>query len=394
MRSNYKRIGDYVQQVNIRNKDLSVTSLKGININKVFMPSVANTTGTDMAKYKAVLRGQFAYNPMHVGRDEVLPIGMLEEDEAVIVSPAYTVFEVINTEQLLPEYLMMWCRRGEFDRNAWFTTDSSVRGGFSWKDFCDLELPIPSPEKQREIVREYHTVTNRIKLNEQLNQKLEETAQTIYRQWFVEFEFSDENGNPYKSSGGEMEYCEELEQEIPKGWEEVGLENMSTCLDHLRKPLSAEERSVIKGDLPYYGAMSIVDYINTYIYEGIHILVSEDGANVVDDKGRPAVQYVWGKFWVNNHAHVLQGKNDISTEFLMLALKTKNIAHLVTGAAQPKINQKNLMSIRLLKPNQKIITKFDGLTTSIFTFLRVSTEITRLLKKLTIILLSKMATIE
>ncbi len=235
MRSSYKKIGSFVKQVNIRNKDLSVTNLQGININKFFMPSVANTNGTDLSKYKVVAQKQFAFNPMHVGRDEVLPISMLEEQENVIVSPAYVVFKVKDESQLLPEYLMMWCRRPEFDRNAWFTTDSSVRGGFSWKDFCDLTLPVPTIEKQREIVREYHTIVDRIKLNEQLNQKLEETAQAIYKQWFVDFEFpmSKEHaaeigkpeleGKPYKSSGGKMVWNDELDQEIPEGWSQMPL---------------------------------------------------------------------------------------------------------------------------------------------------------------------------
>ena len=180
MRSSFKRIGLYVRQVNARNSGLSVTNLQGVSINKYFMPSVANVNGTDLSTYKVVCKDQFAFNPMHVGRDEVLPIAMLETDDPVIVSPAYAVFEIIDKQALLPEYLMMWCCRPEFDRNAWFTTDSSVRGGFSWDDFCDMLLPVPAPEKQREIVKEYHTIVNRITLNEQLNRKLEETAQAIY----------------------------------------------------------------------------------------------------------------------------------------------------------------------------------------------------------------------
>lgn len=231
MRSSYKKIGRYVQPANKRNKDMAVTNLRGININKLFMPSVANTVGVDLSKYKVVSKHQFAFNPMHVGRDEMLPISMLEADEPVIVSPAYAVFEIKDHEELDPEYLMMWCRRPEFDRNAWFTTDSSVRGGFSWSDFCEMELPVPSIEKQRDIVQEYNIIVNRIQLNEQLNQKLEETAQAIYKHWFVDFEFPitkeyaasigkpELEGKPYKSSGGEMVFCEELEQEIPNGCE-------------------------------------------------------------------------------------------------------------------------------------------------------------------------------
>jgi type I restriction enzyme S subunit len=197
MQSNYKKIGKYVKQVSARNNDLSVTGLKGININKHFMPSVANINGTDLSKYRVVSKGQFAFNPMHVGRDEILPISMLEEDDKVVVSPAYVVFEIVDKNELLPEYLMMWCRRPEFDRNAWFTTDSSVRGGFSWSDFCDMNIPVPSPDKQREIVKEYNVIVNRIKLNEHLNQKLEETAQAIYKQWFVDEQCEN---NPVKLS--------------------------------------------------------------------------------------------------------------------------------------------------------------------------------------------------
>ncbi|EOX3360794.1 restriction endonuclease subunit S [Vibrio cholerae] len=227
MRSHYKRIGDYVTLVKPKNSDGAISSLKGININKHFMPSVANVNGTDLSTYRVVKKNQFAFNPMHVGRDEVLPISMLEDDEPIIVSPAYVVFEVKDEEELLPAYLMMWCRRSEFDRNAWFMTDNSVRGGFSWADFCDMELPVPSIEKQREIVREYNVVNDRIALNEQLTQKLEDTAQAIYKQWFVDFEFPiskeyaqsigkpEQEGKPYKSSGGEMVFCEEIDKDIP-----------------------------------------------------------------------------------------------------------------------------------------------------------------------------------
>lgn len=231
MRSNYKKLGQFVQQVKNKNNanSLTVEHLRGINITKEFMPSVANVTGTDLSVYKVVEKNQFAYNPMHVGRDEILPISMLMHEDSVIVSPAYVVFEIVDTNELLPEYLMMWCRRSEFDRNVWFTTDNSVRGGFNWEDFCDLELPIPSIEKQKEIVKEYHTIVDRIQLNEQLNQKLEDTAQSIYKEWFVNFEFPDEDGKPYKSNGGEMVYCEELEMEIPNGWNVDNLENYVNC---------------------------------------------------------------------------------------------------------------------------------------------------------------------
>jgi type I restriction enzyme S subunit len=190
MRSNYKVIGDYIKQVKGKNTAHMVTAenLKGININKYFMPSVANIIGTDLSKYKIVQKNQFSCNRMHVGRDYRLPIAVSSFDYDIIVSPAYDVFEIKDITKLLPEYLMMWFLRSEFDRNSWFYTDSDVRGRLGWQDFCAMQLPIPSLEKQREIVKEYQTITDRIKLNEGLNKKLEDTAQSIYKEWFVNFE--------------------------------------------------------------------------------------------------------------------------------------------------------------------------------------------------------------
>ena len=185
---NYKRLGDYIREVDVRNEDDSITNLLGINIDKYYMPSVANVVGTDLSRYKVVEKGQFACNRMHVGRDKRLPVALSIKEDRFIVSPAYDVFEIIDKKELLPEYLMMWFSRKEFDRNTWFYTDADVRGGLNWNTFLDMQLPIPSPEKQREIVAEYNAVQRRIDLNNQLIQKLEETAQTIYKQWFVDFE--------------------------------------------------------------------------------------------------------------------------------------------------------------------------------------------------------------
>jgi len=186
MKSNYKRLGDYIKELKVRNTEEKAEQLLGININKFFMPSVANVVGTDLSVYKLVRKNQFACNRMHVGRDYRLPISMSKTDEKFIVSPAYDVFEIKDKEVLNPEFLMMWFSRREFDRNAWFYTDADVRGGLHWKALCDMQLPIPSITKQREIVKEYNVIQNRIALNQQLIQKLEETAQAIYREWFVE----------------------------------------------------------------------------------------------------------------------------------------------------------------------------------------------------------------
>ena len=183
---NYKRLGDYIREVNVRNRELEVKKPMGINIDKHFMPSVANVIGTDLSTYKLVSKMQFACNLMHVGRDEKIPMAMHIGDNPIIVSPAYFVFEVTNTDQLLPEYLMMWFRRPEFDRNAWFYTDADVRGGMGKESLLDMQLPIPSITHQREIVAEYETLTRRIRINEQMIQHLEDTAQALYRKMFVD----------------------------------------------------------------------------------------------------------------------------------------------------------------------------------------------------------------
>lgn len=181
----YKRLGDYIREVNLRNRELKVRKPMGINIDKHFMPSVANIIGTDLSAYKLVCKTQFACNLMHVGRDEKIPMAMWNDANPIIVSPAYFVFEITKTEDLLPEYLMMWFRRTEFDRNAWFYTDADVRGGMNKDALLDMRLPIPTLTRQREIVSEYETLTCRIRLNEQMIEKLEATAQALYHKTFV-----------------------------------------------------------------------------------------------------------------------------------------------------------------------------------------------------------------
>lgn len=151
----FDKIGKHVRQISNRNKDLSVTNVLGINIDKVFMPSVANTTASDLSNYKVVRKGQFATNLMHVGRDERLPIGVYTREEPAIVSPAYFTFEIIDPDELLPEFLMLIFLQPEFDRYAGFICDSSVRGNLDWERFCEVEIPVPTPEKQREYVDIY-----------------------------------------------------------------------------------------------------------------------------------------------------------------------------------------------------------------------------------------------
>ncbi len=183
-KATYKRLGDYIRQVDVRNKDLAVNTLVGLTIDKAFIPSVANTIGTDLSNYKVISKGQFACSLMQVSRDGRMPVAMYTGEKA-IMSPAYPMFEVTQPE-LMPEFLMMWFSRSEFDRQAAFYAVGGVRGSLTWEDFCDFDIPVPPIDEQRKIVAEYQAIERRIENNRRLIATLEATAQTIYRHMFVD----------------------------------------------------------------------------------------------------------------------------------------------------------------------------------------------------------------
>ena len=179
MKSNYEPLGKHIRLVDYRNSEEVTSTVLGISIDKEFIPSVANVIGTDLSRYKLISKGLFACNPMHVGRDERLPIALYEKGSPAIVSPAYFMFEIIDRDILNEEYLMMWFRRPEFDRECWFMTDGSVRGGITWDDLCRIKLPVPSYARQCEIVESYRAITDRIALKRAENDNLANTEQAI-----------------------------------------------------------------------------------------------------------------------------------------------------------------------------------------------------------------------
>lgn len=264
---------------------------------------------------------------------------------------------------------MMWFRRPEFDRYAIYHSHGSAHEYFTFENMCEVELPIPSIEQQRKIVAEYETISRRIFLNEQMITRLEETAQTLYRKMFVDG-IDKEN--------------------LSEGWRIRTLGDVAHILDYKRKPLSAEQRTLIKGKYPYFGAMSIIDYIDDYIFDGVYLLFAEDGVNVVDEDGHPNLQYVYGKFWLNNHAHIMQGNDIVSTEYLYLALKESIVIHLVTGAAQPKINQENMSTIPIIVPPQIVMQQFNQKICLIFNYKKLKETENIELIRLQSLLLAKM----
>lgn len=186
MSADYRKLGDIVELIDERNKTLESSEVLGISIDKEFMPSVANTIGTDLSNYKLLRMNTFACNPMHVGRDERLPVSLYKKDIPAIVSPAYFMFRVKDENKVMPDFLMLIFKRDDFDRNCWFRTDGSVRGGITWNDICEIELPIPDLKEQEEIVNTYNAITKRIQLKQKINENLEKTAQTIFKKTFEE----------------------------------------------------------------------------------------------------------------------------------------------------------------------------------------------------------------
>ena len=176
-----RKLGDFVQPVDVRNTDLSVTRLLGLSINKCFIESIANTIGTDFRPYKIVKKGQFAYGPVTSRNGEKITIALLEEPECII-SSSYAVFEITDTSKLLPEYLMLWFSRPEFDRYARYKSHGSVREIFDWDEMCRVELPVPPLNEQQKIVDTYNAITNRIRIKQKINENLEKTAQCLFEE--------------------------------------------------------------------------------------------------------------------------------------------------------------------------------------------------------------------
>lgn len=345
MKEGYRLLGDFIQPVDERNRDWRVDYLLGVSISKQFIPSIANIVGTDLSNYKIIRTGQFAYGPVTSRNGEKISIALLR-DKDCIISSSYTVFEVVNKNELDPEYLMLWFSRPEFDRYARYMSHGSVREIFDWDELCKVELPVPSIDKQRSIVRAYQTITERIELKRRLNDNLLATAQAVYKAWFVE----------YKPFGGNC----------PISWRVGSVDEIAEFFDSMRKPLSSLERADMARIYPYYGAVSIVDYVDDYIFDGEYLLLSEDGIYVVDDSGHPLLQHIIGKFWANNHAHILKGKAGFTEDSLYLFLSNTNMSPIVTGAAQPKINQANLKSFPITIPDSEVLDRFNSVVHPLF----------------------------
>lgn len=402
MRLNYKPIGDFIREVDKRNKGLKVKQLLGLSVTKQFIPSVANIIGTDMENYKIIRKNQFACSTMQVRRDGKMPVALLQEIDEAIISQAYPIFEVIDEQLLLPEYLMMWFTRSEFDREACFHAVGGVRGSLEWDDFLGMKLPVPSLAKQKEIVAEYNTIQNRIDLNKKLIQKLEETAQTIYKQWFVDFEFPDENGKPYKSSGGKM--AESELGEIPLEWE-VKPFTQIIKLTGGGTP-DTNNKDYWNGGIFFF---TPADIANSYYTIETEKTVSDLGLKKSSTRLYPqntvfvtargtvgAVALAGYKMAMNQSCYAITGRDQINPYFthqltLSIIAKLKNEA---VGAVFAALVTKDFDSQILIKPDKWSIEFFGEKIEPVYKHILIIVKENQKLSNLKDLLLSKLATVQ
>lgn len=367
MTSKYKRLGDFIQEVNIRNTDLKINNLIGVSIEKKFISSVANIIGTDMSVYKIIKNNQLACKLMSVGRDEKLPVDLYKNEEPSIISSAYYVFESIDEDLLLPEYLKMWLFRSETDRFVGYISGGDVRGGISWDTFCDMPIIIPSLVKQQEIVKEYNIIQNRISLNNQLITKLEETAQTIYKQWFVDFDFPNENGKPYKSSGGKMVWCEELEKEIPEGWEVIPIKDFCKEMKNGATPSRDNLDYWISKDIPWIKTGEVSNNILLDAEEYISELGHKNSSTkllpintvLMAMYGATAGQVAFLKFETTTNqaccAMICDTIEKASLLYFYLLTNQKEIANMAIGGAQPNLSKNLIEELPIILPNESLL---------------------------------------
>ena len=227
----------------------------------------------------------------------------------------------------------------------------------------DIEyLPL---EKQNQIVASLASIDEKINVNRQINDNLEAMAKQLYDYWFVQFDFPNEEGKPYKSSGGVMVWNEKLKREIPQEWSDCKLKDFINLFDSKRVPLSSKDRGERQGVYPYYGATGIMDYVNDYIFDGDYILLAEDGSTS-DAKGFPIVQYIWGKNWVNNHAHIVLPKNERYMMFTYQMLRSIPAKQIETGSIQKKISQENLYGYKMVLPNSDLLEKYENVVSPLW----------------------------
>lgn len=322
MEKGYKILGNYIRLVDERNRNLAITKLLGVSINKKFIPSIANIVGTDLSNYKIVRTGQFAYGPVTSRNGEKISIAYLDEEDCII-SSSYTVFEVENKEELDPEYLMLWFSRPEFDRYARYKSHGSVREIFDWNELCMVELPVPDIEKQRKIVKAYKTLTDRIALKQQINDNLDDTAQTLYQKYF--------ESNSDKSS-----------------WKQGTVGDVL----QLQRGHDLPRTEMTGGKYPVAGSTGTIGYHDEFTAEAPVIVMGRSG-NI----GNPRLYLC--NCWTHNTSLYVKQIYEAEPLWVFYLLKNLNYDGFVGGSAVPTLNRNDVHAYGIAIPPLELQKSFS-----------------------------------
>ena len=368
MKEGYRLLGDFIRQVDVRNTDGKEENLFGVSVQKMFIPSIANTIGTDFTKYKVVKRGQFTYIPDTSRRGDKIGIALLMDYDEGLVSNIYTVFEVKDENELLPEYLMLWFSRPEFDRYARFKSHGSVREIMDWDEMCKVKLPVPSIDKQRSIVKAYQTITERIELKRRINDNLEATIQAAFDKAFHD-------------AGVSLPETIIKQNKVPQGWTDATVGDFASVQtgpfgsqlhneDYVESgtPIITVEhmdgKYIAHRNLPLV-SQNDVDRLRKYDLHTGDIVFSRVGSV---DRAVMVSQHEDGWLFSGRCLRVRPYDPNTGSYFLWW-FNQPVIRQLVTasavGATMPSINTSILNSIRIVFPQKDIVTQFckmaDGL---------------------------------
>lgn len=383
MRSNDEVLSKYIRLVDYRNSNEITSTVLGISIDKEFMPSVANVIGTDLSRYKLIRRGIFACNPMHVGRDERLPIALYNDDTPAIVSPAYFTFEIIDLEILDAEYLMMWFRRPEFDRECWFMTDGSVRGGITWEDLCRIRIPVPSIEKQRSIVKAYQTIADRIALKRKINENLVASLSVIYKVFFADADTRYEKVSLQKVCGKIGSGA------TPKGGKSAYIDKGITLI----RSTNVHDYRFEYSDLAYIDQDQANALANVTVEPG-DVLFNITGVSVarccmVPDDVLPSR--------VNQHVMIVRPTKGIAMSYyIMFTLcSADNKARLLgigqSGSTREAINKQELEAYEIPLPDDTTLDKFGNIAKRVYEYILCNVKEIHGLENMKIVLLAQLS---
>ena len=316
-----------------------VDEIQYINSAKDKLPSRARRK----VKTNSIIYSTVRPNQLHYGI-------IKEQPDNFLVSTGFTVIDV-DCDKAVPDFIYYALTKQEVTEQFQAIAEQSVSAYPSIKpsDIENLEILLPDRKTQEKIVAILSSIDEKIKQNNEINNNLLQQAQTLYKDCFVDMRPFD----------GDM----------PTDWHLGTVSEIIELHDSKRIPLSSRERADLAKIYPYYGATSVMDYVDRYLFDGIYLLLGEDGT-VVDSKGFPILQYVEGKFWVNNHAHIITGKNGFTVETLYLLFSLTNVRSIVTGAVQPKISQANLNKVPVIIPSEAELSTFDSIIQPIFAQIR------------------------